>query len=177
MHIQWPHRDTALRTTPFHLGFYSQQLHPRKNHQVNNDQRVVISFQRMDWVLAYDLHIIYNLTWLEVRDDPDECYKDFGPTKISANRKRGDPPLFSKTQRTNVLYFCHKMHTNRKTWAWCWLAQEKHKWQGDQEIEKKRERQKEEPEKKEEDKTETAQKSSLRAWCFDKKVGFEKLPS
>jgi hypothetical protein len=33
-----------------------------------------------------------------VRDDPDEGYKDFGPTKISANRKRGDPPLFSKTQ-------------------------------------------------------------------------------
>jgi hypothetical protein len=103
----------------------------------------------MDWVLAYDLlHIIHNLTWLEVRDDPDEGYKDFGPTKISANRKRGDPPLFSKTQRTNVLCFCHKMHTNRKTWAWCWLAQEKHKRQGDEEIEKKRERQKEEPEKK-----------------------------
>jgi hypothetical protein len=36
-----------------------------------------------------------------VRDDPDEGYKNFGPTKISANRKRGDPPLFSKTQRTN----------------------------------------------------------------------------
>jgi hypothetical protein len=130
----------------------------------------------MDWVLAYDLHIIYNLTWLEVRDDPDECYKDFGPTKISANRKRGDPPLFSKTQRTNVLYFCHKMHTNRKTWAWCWLAQEKHKRQGDEEIEKKRERQKEEPEKKRGRQDRNSTEKFSRGMMFWQESGFRKAP-